>query len=257
MDRFGRAVASGADVVVIDLEDAVPPGDKDRARAELLSNAPSGHLTVVRINAAGTPWIDDDIAAVRELGVSVRGVMVPKAESGTAISQVAGDLGPDVEVIPLIESARGVVELPALCSSPGVVRLAFGTLDFGVDTGIEVDDALDAVRVQLVLQSRGRGLASPVDGVTTTADDDSLIAGSVRRARALGFGGKLCIHPSQIAAVHTALAPDEQEVAWALRVVHAEAELNGRPFLLDGAMVDPPVVARARKVLAHAGLPNR
>ena len=136
---------------------------------------------------------------------------------------------------------------------PGVVRLVFGSIDFQADLGIEgEDDALLAFRSELVLASRLAQLASPVDGVSTALDDADLLAQDTARARRLGFGAKLCIHPRQVAAVNAGLSPRPAELDWARRVLAAAETSGGAAVAVDGKMVDAPVIKRAQALLAMA-----
>jgi citrate lyase subunit beta/citryl-CoA lyase len=150
-----------------------------------------------------------------------------------------------------VESAAGIAALATLAGLPGVRRLAFGSIDFQLDTGIE-DDELLVCRSQIVLASRLAGLIAPIDGVTARFDDLEAVRGDTRRARRLGFAGKLCIHPRQVAVVDEVFAPSADELAWAERVMQAAAQTDGAAVALDGKMVDKPVIARARAVLAAA-----
>jgi citrate lyase subunit beta/citryl-CoA lyase len=131
--------------------------------------------------------------------------------------------------------------------------LAFGAIDFQLDTGISGDgDELLMARSQLVLVSRVAGLLPPIDGVTMSLDDEQALRADVDRARLLGFGGKLCIHPRQIAAVNAGFSPQPTELAWAQRVMEAAASAQGNAVRLDGKMIDRPVIERARALLASA-----
>jgi citrate lyase subunit beta/citryl-CoA lyase len=259
-DRLQKAFASGADAVVADLEDAVPPEGKDRARdalAEWLEqprSRASGPPLVVRINAASTPWFMSDVALCRRNGVQA--VMLPKAENAALVSttHAASGLKP---VIPLVETAEGFENLRALAHARGVSRLAFGALDFCLDLGLlaleEADDGLSSFRLQMVMASRLAGLAAPIDGVTVNIQDDALVTGQAAQARRLGFGAKLCIHPRQVALVNAALSPSDAELAWARRVMDAMADAGAAATAVDGKMVDRPVLARAEAWLAQAG----
>lgn len=252
-ERFAKALASGADCVVIDLEDAVAPADKDGARAYLaegfgaLTGAERSRL-VVRINAPGTPWCDVDRAAVHGMAShGLAAVMLPKAESAEALAGWPAQLG----CIPLVETVNGLAAADALAKAPGVLRLAFGFFDFQADAGMacEPDEAeLMPVRLALVLASRRAGIAPPVDGVTAATGDPPQVTAAARRARRMGFSGKLCIHPAQVAAVHEAFQPDPEQLGWARRVLDAASTQSGA-FMLEGRMVDAPVVALARQML--------
>ncbi len=248
-ERFGKALAAGAHAVIVDLEDAVPIAEKERARGSLSAALPLAQPVLVRVNAAGTPWFDDDVRICQSDGVA--GVVLPKAEDPAAIEWIRAGVGPDRSILPLVETAQGLWDALAIARAPGVRRLVFGSIDFQLDLGVHDDDLL-AYRAQLVLVSRVAGLASPVDGVTTAIDDAAALARDVGRARALGFGGKLCIHPKQIEIVNAAFRPTPEEIAWAQRVVAADVAAQGAAVAVDGKMVDLPVLRKAQEILASA-----
>lgn len=252
-DRFEKALAAGAHAVIVDLEDAVPPGEKDNARAALAAALPLAQLVLVRINAAATPWFDDDVRLCRDAGVA--GIVVPKAEDAAVIGRIRAIVGANAALFPLIESARGMWHAAEVARTPGVARLLFGSIDFQLDLGL-TDDDLVAYRSQLVLVSRVAGLPAPVDGVTTAIDDAEALARDLERTRRLGFGGKLCIHPKQVEDVNAAFRPTPDEIAWAERIVAAMAEAAGAAVAVDGRMVDRPVLLKAREILAAAGKPG-
>ena len=156
-------------------------------------------------------------------------------------------------VLALVESARGVLAAEALAFAPGVQRLVFGTVDFALDMDLSGDPiGFDFAASRLALASRAAGIAAPVAGVTVAIDDEALLRTELARARAHGFGAKLCIHPRQVAMVHAALAPHADELAWARRVVDAAAHAAGAAVQVDGRMVDKPVLLRAQALLARA-----
>lgn len=258
-DRFAKALASGADAVIIDLEDAVAPADKGSARQALVQAWPGigsadRHRLLIRINARGTDWQAGDLTALAALGVT--GVMVPKAETAADLITVAAALGPHCVLVPLVESAAGLMAVTALAGAPQVLRLAFGHLDYQVDLGMACDGAeveLIPARHAIVLASRVAGLPPALDGVTQDTGDATVAQADARRARRAGFGGKLCIHPAQVALVRSAFVPGADELAWAQRVLTAAASAGGRAFSLDGRMVDAPVIALAHRVLADGG----
>lgn len=247
-DRFARAAAAGADVVVLDLEDAVAPDAKDAARAEVTGWLRADpRRCAVRVNAA-PPLLDADLAALAAAGPTV--VMLPKAEDPGAVAAVADRLPGGSCVVALVETARGVLGAAAVAAVPGVVRLAFGSFDLGAELGVDPEHgpAMASARGALVLASAAAGLPGPVDGVTGAVGDVQRLAADVAQARGLGFDGKLCIHPAQVGPVATAFAPSQEELAWAERVL-AGAGSNG-VAVVDGRMVDKPVVERARRLLA-------
>jgi citrate lyase subunit beta/citryl-CoA lyase len=251
-DRFDKAVASGAHVVVVDLEDAVPELEKGSARAAVASWFGEG-AALVRINALASPHHDADVQALAG-AAGLRGVVVPMAEDPSGFTALAERLGDGIPVVALVETATGLHRVHEIAATACVRRLAFGQLDFAADVGSSTDDAaLLMARSTLVVASRAAALPGPIDGPTTALDDPGLAAADARRAKALGFTGKLCIYPSQVAPVNEAFAPTGKELAWARRV--AEAASGGGAVRVDGQMVDAPVVQRARDLLALEGDP--
>ena len=259
-DRVAKALASGADAVVLDLEDAVAPAAKAAARA-LVAQALAGldaeqrARCVVRLNDPGTPWFADDLAALRAAGAPA--LMWPKAEDPALLARGLSG-GPPLALLPLLETAAGVQAAQALARVPGVQRLVFGTIDYALDLGLAGPLAgslgLDAAAARIALASRLAGLAPPVAGVTAALDDEAQLRDDLHRAMAHGYSAKLCIHPRQVAVVHAGLAPTPAERAWAQRVLAAVA---GSPaaagaLQVDGRMVDKPLIERARRLLQAA-----
>lgn len=249
-ERFAKACASGAGAVIADLEDAVAPADKGAAREAIAALVPGSPL-LVRINGAETAWFRDDVDMCRATGVA--GIVLPKAERAEDIAYLREQVGAGVPILPLIESAQGMWNAHQLACCPSVQCLLFGSIDFQVDLGINGDgEELLAFRSQLVLVSRVAGIKAPVDGVTTAIDDTQRLRAESIRARNLGFGGKLCIHPRQIETVNACFRPSEDEIRWAERVLAAAARANGAAVAVDGKMVDKPVLLRAEAILGQA-----
>ncbi|HEY0200628.1 MAG TPA: CoA ester lyase [Burkholderiaceae bacterium] len=257
-ERLPKALASGADVVIADWEDAVAPADKQAARSALLAamaalDAAQRARLLVRINAEGSPWFVADLQALAPLmALGLGGVVVPKAERTQTLQAVARATGPQAALLPLVESVAGLAAVDALAVAPQVARLAFGHLDFQVDAGMacaEDEAELLPVRIALVLASRRAGLAAPLDGVTVDTRNSERMARDAERARRMGFGGKLCIHPAQVPALHAAFDPDEAAVIQAHRVQQALQQAGGGVCVLDGRMVDAPVLAQAQQTL--------
>jgi citrate lyase subunit beta/citryl-CoA lyase len=255
-ERFEKAVRSGADAVVLDLEDAVPLQDKAAARAAIEAAWPSlraMHVPlVVRIQAVEQASGQDDLRWLARLP-SVAGVMVPKAESAAALESVRAGL-PAVPILPLIESAAGWSTLQDISRVAGVLRLVVGHIDFMADTGLlcgEDEAELAPLRFAVAMAARNQQLAPAVDGVTVMIQDDARLRQDTRRALRFGFGAKLCIHPRQVPIVHEVLAPSAQELDRARRVLAADAAAQGAAVQLDGRMVDLPVVLQARRLLAR------
>ncbi|SAL44019.1 HpcH/HpaI aldolase [Caballeronia cordobensis] len=252
-ERFGKALATEAHRVVIDLEDAVAIDVKAQARAQiaewLRAQGDVRERIVIRVNGYGTPWHEEDVVMVR--AANVRAVMAPKAEDAAQLADIAARCAEGVELIALVESVAGVVRMREIAQCGRVARLAFGSFDFGVDAGIDgTGRELDSVRSQFVLESRFAGLPPPIDGVTLATNDIDAIDADVLDARRFGFGGKLCIHPKQVDAVNRGFAPSAAEREWAARVL-AALEANPRGAIsVDGKLVDKPIVDRARRIQA-------
>ncbi|MFJ8949730.1 HpcH/HpaI aldolase/citrate lyase family protein [Streptomyces sp. NPDC102381] len=247
-DRFAKAAASGADAVIIDLEDAVAAGDKATARDHLRAAWPrdTDVPVAVRVNGPRTVEFADDLAVCRAL--SPAAVVLPKTESAAQVREAAEASG--CRVLPLIETARGLVNLDGIAAEPASVRLLFGSIDLALDLGVSDDRALDTARADLVRWSAANGRPAPVDGVTTAVRDADAVTRAAARARAWGFGGKLCIHPAQLPHVRTAFAPTEDELNWARRVLAAGHDAgHDAATTVDGEMIDRPVVERARRIL--------
>ncbi|MBD9517114.1 HpcH/HpaI aldolase/citrate lyase family protein [Pseudomonas sp. PDM22] len=254
-ERFAKALASGADAVIVDFEDAVEASLKAQARDNLeafLGANPEARVRV-RVNAAGDPEQAADLELCRRLP-GVIGILLPKAERAMQV-RIAASCGKPVW--PLIESARGLLALGEIAACEGVERLTFGGLDLALDIGMSSGTqaaamVYDQVRLSLLLHSRVNDLQPPLDTVFPAFDDAEGFAATIRHGRDLGLLGALCIHPKQVDVAHAALAPSADELDWAQRVV-AAAQSGAAAFQVDGQMVDAPVLGRARRLLASAG----
>lgn len=246
--RIAKAFAAGAHAVIVDLEDAVDASLKDAARDQLshwLNTAPTTPQLWVRINAVNTPWFAADVALLQQHRSAIAGVMLSKAQSFADLDAVTGD----VQVIALIESARGLLALADICRHPRLHRLAFGSADLSRDLGC--DDAADVLapaRAQLVWHSAAAGLPAPIDGVTFALDSPETAQSDAAHASRHGFGAKLCVHPSQLAPVLRGFGPTAAQCAWAEKIMAVAAAGSGAQRLA-GEMVDRPVIARASALL--------
>jgi citrate lyase subunit beta / citryl-CoA lyase len=257
-ERFAKALGSGADRVVLDLEDAVALPAKGDARDAIARwSAQAGDADrariVVRINDAWANAFADDLRLVRD--AHVQSVMLPKAESADHVQAVRA-AAPRARVLLLIESASGVANVQQVAGAEGVERLVFGTLDYALDLDLEIADSPDGLAhaaSMLALASRVAGLPAPVAGVTPQLDDEQRLLADLAWSRRHGFGAKLCIHPRQVAPIHAALTPSAQVVDLARRVLAAEAASPGAAQL-DGRMIDRPVVLQAQRTLRRAGI---
>jgi citrate lyase subunit beta/citryl-CoA lyase len=256
-ERFAKALASGADRVILDLEDAVLPADKPLARSAIagwvatLDVATRARL-LVRINDAASPWHADDLAWLP--GSLLSHAMLSKCEHPEQVAAVCERLPAQGTVLPLLETARGVLAAVAIAQAPQVARLAFGSLDYLLDLDLPGPGfALDSAATALALASRAAYLPAPVAGVTAALDAGQLQA-DLAHARSLGYGAKMCIHPTQVALVREAFQPDAQALAWARRVVSAWQQAGGSGAIqVDARMVDKPVLLRAERILAQSG----
>ncbi|WP_245182017.1 HpcH/HpaI aldolase/citrate lyase family protein [Sinorhizobium mexicanum] len=248
-ERFDKAEVSGADVVVLDLEDAVLPGRKAEARAAVEHWLADGRRAAVRINAVGSDEHSVDCALIAR--VRPAAVMLPKTETGDQIDRLAAVLDGEIPIIALIETALGIWNAGEIARAAGTARIAFGSVDLEAETGIAQDhEAMLHARSRLVLASAMSHKVAPIDGVTLKVDDAEALQADIRHARKLGFRGKLCIHPRQVSEVNRLFLPGEAEIAWARRVL-AAAESAGHKgaFQLDGALIDRPVIDRATAIL--------
>ncbi len=267
--KLEKAFTGATDGVIVDLEDAVATAEKAQARqaaAEFLA-APRGKVTFLRVNALGTPFCYDDLLTAA--AASIDGVVLPKAESAADIATVdwlltqletrAGKPAGSLELTPIVETAKGVAAAAAIAAaSPRIRRLAFGAVDLALDMDVDLQDdagAINQARFALTLASRCAGLEGPLDTVFTDIADTAGLEASSRRARAIGFGGKACIHPAQIETVNTVFSPSAAELARARAIVDAfaTAEAAGLAAVsVDGVMVDYPVVLKARRTLERS-----
>jgi citrate lyase subunit beta/citryl-CoA lyase len=263
-ERFNKALASGADVVIIDLEDAVSAQDKPYARdeakhwlewhaAQATGVLESGRI-IVRINAAGSDDIQDDLHMLRE--APPVGVMLAKTESAVQIGRVASGIDQKGNklpfVIPLVETAMGLLNIREIACASHVQRIAFGTHDYIADLGLPGDmRGLLAPASQIAIASKAAGIDTPIGGVTTGIASAERFKDDLDFDRAVGFGAKLCIHPAQVGMLHAAIAPSEEELHWAQRVL-AASSADGGAVRVEGAMVDRPVILKAQAILARA-----
>ena len=247
-DRFAKACEAGTDSVIIDLEDAVASDLKSAVRRIPRNALPSDRTVtlMLRINAPGTQWYRDDVAFARATNFDA--VVLPKAETPEQIAELRAALNPGQKILGLVETVRGVARMAELAEATD--RLAFGSIDLSADMGCEnTHMAFLPIRSQIVQAARLAGRPAPLDGVTTATRDSEIIARDARHSHEMGFGGKLLIHPAQIEPVRGAFRPARERVDWAERVA---ASADGGAALVDGAMVDVPVLKQALRVLDWA-----
>ena len=256
-DRFDSAAASGADAVVIDLEDAVPPAAKDDARqaAAAYVAMAAGVALYVRINSPRSPWARDDIAAVASTALA--GIRVPKVEDADEVRTMATllhDAGAPVPVHCLIESALGVERAYEICrADPLVAGLVLGEADLAADLGTSDDDGLRYARSRCVVAARAAGLPPPVQSVFPNVHDLDGLRASCDQGRRLGFLGRSAIHPEQVPVINAAYTPSAADIADARTLLESSQRRDGEAFVLpDGRFVDAAVVEQAGRTLALA-----
>jgi citrate lyase subunit beta/citryl-CoA lyase len=246
-----RVFAAGADAVILDLEDAVPPDAKQSAR-RLVAAALADQPAWVRVNAARTAQCEADLAAVSNAAYGIR---VPKAESPEDVSWVA-ERAPGKPLICAIETARGVLAATEIATVPGVRHLAMGGVDLARDLNASSGNLQTLyMRSHLVLASRAAGIEPPIDSVYAQLDDEPGLREQAEFARSLGFLGKSAIHPRQLPVLHEVFTPAPEQIAWAREVVTAFEAAGGAALRLPcGEFVDLPVAERARRLLEVAGV---
>lgn len=244
-ERFGKAAASGADRMIIDLEDAVSPAARPAARVAVVEWLRSSQAEV-RVNAPGTDDLAADLEALRFVAPPIR---LPKVESAADVDAALAALGRPVEVCALIETAVGVEAAYAIARHPAVTAIGLGEADLRSDLGITADEALQWVRTRVVVAARAAGLPPPMQSVWTQLDDVAGLAASCRAGRAWGFRGRTAIHPKQIPVIVRAYRPTPAEVVEA-RAVLAALDSAAVAVLANGAMVDGAMRRAAEEIIA-------
>ena len=252
-DRFDKAVHTGADLVILDLEDAVPAAQKSAALSAVVGwlgrrGAVQGRPVLqVRVN----PHSAHEVAALRATGADLE-IRLPKVETG---AEVAAVNPPGERVLPvtaLIESARGVENLGEIVRAPALTGLALGEADLQSEFGSTSDAVLDYARMRVLFAARAGGLPAPMMSVYPRIRDLEGLAADTERGRAAGFVGRVAVHPSQLDVIRQAFAPSEDEVTWARQVVDA-LQGGGVTTLASGEMVDRAMLPRASAILERAG----
>lgn len=255
-DRFDKALASGADAVVLDLEDAVALQDKDSARstvAEWVAAVQPGGIEIwVRVNPGALQ--EDDIRAVAH--PTLTGFWLPKvgsADEVTAVDTLLAEVCPQAEVSPMIETGAGVFEALSIARAPRVRFLQIGEVDLAVDLGVDAeadDSALLFARSQVVAASAAAGVQAPLAAVSRNFRDVEAFTADCRHLARLGFVGRACIHPAQVTAARDVWSPSDDDVRKA-REILAALEVDGAGVDADGYLIDEAVAKRARRVLEH------
>lgn len=267
--RCEKALGLGADAVILDLEDACPAAEKVATREVVVAalQKPRAGKGFIRVNPISTEYGYGDIVACVRGGID--GLVIPKVERADElrtvewlVQQIEREQGlapGGIDLVPILETGLGLANARAIAEAgTRVRRIAFGAGDFTLDLDVAWspdEEEMAPYRAALVLASRAAGLEPPIDTVWVDLPNADGFTRSAGRARAMGFQGKLCIHPDQVAVVHAAFTPDARQVDWAKRVVAAfeEAERTGSAAIrVDGQFIDYPFVYKAQRVLAAA-----
>jgi citrate lyase subunit beta/citryl-CoA lyase len=248
-ERFEKAFASGADVIVIDLEDAVLPEGKSHARELVRSSPHKARSVIVRTNSVGSEWFSDDLLMLRDAGY--RAMMLPKTQSAGDLDAVLSVCGPGLQIYPLIETVKGVVSQREIASHSATERLIFGSVDFSKDSGIMDEAGWLPFRVEMVIASKLAGLKGPIDGTLLGWDNPDYLTQQAAISRGLGFAGRLCIHPAQVIPVNQGMLASATQIDWAKRVVGAFENSMTGAIVVDNKLVDKPVYELAREWLSQ------
>lgn len=258
-DLFSKAMATAADAVVFDLEDAVLSREKERAREELATflDAQSDRdarapRVLVRVNGPSTPWFDDDVAMLKS-SRGVAGVRLSKVTAPEDVLRVADAL-PGIELHPAVETAAGLVNLHQICALEQVASVALGEADLRASLRLASEDALDHLRVDLVCAMAAAGKRPPMGSAYLNVRDDVGLAQTTRRLAALGYVGRTAIHPRQIGGILEAFRPAREEVELAAARLkaarRADIDRSSGAFVMsDGTFIDVPVVQAAQLVI--------
>jgi citrate lyase beta subunit len=254
-ERFAKALASGADIVCIDLEDSVPAAEKSVARDAALAAVAGNSSLSIRINSLSTREGLADLLALAEAPKKAALLFVPMVESAAEISIAHAVLAdPAVEFVPLIETVAGLSNAGAIAAESGVAALMLGGADLAVQLGVELNwEPLMVARSQLVMAAASAGKPA-IDVPYIHLDDEAGLVEECRRAKALGFAAKAAIHPAQIEPIHNIFRPTPEEIAEAEEAEAAFAAAGGAAVRFKGKMLEAPVMARYRQIL---GLKNR
>jgi len=260
VDIVRKALNSEAQIIIVDLEDAVPLNDKLATFRILRDELPNllkayPNRIILRTNAINTPFIEQDLELVSSVGIDA--IVLPKAESLAQLSEIEDRLRRPISFIPMIESAKGIDQLKSIASHPSVIRVTLGNIDLQADLNMKCsldESELLPLKFEMVVASRLFNLAAPIDGVTVNFQFTELIKAHIESAKRIGFAGKLCIHPIQVGPVIKGFKPSTVEIENAQAIISAAVNSNGAAVQFNGKMVDRPVVLMAQQILQQAGI---
>ena len=253
-ERFEKAVATGADLVCIDLEDAVSPVDKAKARETTLDFLASGSVNAgLRLNGLSTKDGVADLYSLIENEIKPAFVMVPKVEAPETIHLYRDWVGDQTQIIPIVETAKGLERAQEIFAALGVGYGLFGGVDYAADVGCALSyDGLLAPRTRLLNAAAVSG-TSLIDTPYTNVRDLEGLAHEIKKTRSIGMRARAAIHPDQIPIIHTSFSPTAEERDYAQRVIEAFDAAEGKAALMDGKLIELPVIKAARRVLATPG----
>lgn len=260
-DRFDKALMSGADMICIDLEDALLAKQKDQVRQQALdyviATSPGRTLKALRINQLGTVYGLRDLLALASLEKLPRALLLPKVGHSREIQLIRQILGEKIEktsLFALLETPEGIANAAKIAMQPGVDTLLFGSADWAAECGSDMSwDSLLTPRCQVVQAAAQAGI-SAMDGVWPDFNDDAGLRGETGKIARMGFSGKAVLHPKQVATVHKAFAPSQEELAGASKILEAFANNQDGVQVVDGRMIDKPLISAARRTLFLAAM---
>lgn len=254
-ENFKPGFESEADAIILDIEDSVPKDRKDEGRTNILNfcKQNSQYKFFVRINDAQSPFFEDDMKFLKELGLEkLYGVMLAKTEQKEHVEAVNVALE-KIPLLLLIESAIGVQNINITASQPNVKQLAFGAFDMILDLGLRDGDGkdfmLNYVRTQIALSSRINNLLAPINRVFPNTRDESRLKANMELAYSMGFGGSLTFYPNQLSIINTIFAQGNNQIEWAKEVIQLSKLHKGEPFSFEGNVIDLPMIKKAQGIL--------
>lgn len=247
IDRVDKALSGSSHAVIVDLEDGVSNDMKEQAR-ERLETWSSNRRYLLRINPVGSEFCNGDLGRLSSLR-NLEGVVLAKVEDVQQVEYVQPFIPSGLPLIALIESALGLIAAPQIARA-GVNRLFFGSADYLANVGAAVGrEVLNYPRSCLVVASAAAGLDAPIDGPSLELKDLDVVHLDAKNARALGMGGKLCIHPLQVETINSVFYPTPDEINWAESVVTAWEATTSAVFQLDGKLIDAPIIRQAQRII--------
>lgn len=255
-ERFIKALQSGANQIIIDLEDSVEEAKKEVGRKNIADFSSqcvkNNDKFLIRINETQSAEFQKDLSLISTIkeSNSIAGIVLPKAQNYEDIDILSKF---ELPIIPIIESALGVENLDDIARHPSVLALSFGSLDMTLDLNLQEGEGknfiLNSIRTQIVLKSVKYNLLSPINGVYPDIKNIDGLKEDLLFAKSMGFGGSLCIHPNQVVPINEVFSPSAQQIVWAKEILSLRKNSNDIIFNHNGMMVDLPVIKKAEQIL--------